>query len=138
MDNSALRKKLAAAKFVAPDQAFKIECMSLRPYTRFYVIFDKLDYSAFCAQEGKRLGEPLISDGYGKLNFTFYWTRSNEAEMAQNNNFIKYFDMTVGNKPLTITDKSGTSYINKTIFFTNNNPEIIFNQYTKPSNITIN
>ena len=138
MDLTTVKKNLSARKFDVPDQSFRIECTSLRPYTRYYVIFDKLDFTQFCAQDGKRLGETLISDGYGKLDFTFYWNRENEINILQNKQFNKLFDKNLGNKLITITDKSGTSFINKTIFFTNNTPDIMFTKYTKASNILLN
>lgn len=138
MDISNIRKNLTARKFDVPDQSFRIECASLLPYTRYYAIFDKLDYTQFCVQDGKRIAEPLISDGYGKLNFTFFWNRENEASILSNKQFAKIFDKTIGNKMLTITNKSGVSFINKTIFFTNNSPDIIFNRYITASNILLN
>lgn len=137
MDISNVKKVLTARRFSVPDQAFRFECNSLRPYTRYYVIFDKLDYTDFCVQDGKTLSEPLISDGYGKLNFTFYWNRSNEAAMLDNKQFNRYFDTNTGNKVVTISDKSGTSFINKTIFFTNNTPDIMFTKYTNASTIVL-
>ena len=138
MDISKIKKNLTSRKFDIPDQSFRIECTSLLPYTRYYLIFDKLDYTQFCTQDGKRIGEPLISDGYSKLNFTFYWNRENEASILSNKQFGKIFDKTMGNKLLTVTNKSGSSFINKTIFFTNNNPDMLFNRYTTTSNIVLN
>lgn len=138
MDLTAIKKNLSSKKFDVADQAFRIECSSLRPYTRYYVIFDKLDFTQFCTQDGKRLGEALITDGYGKLDFTFYWNRENEISVLANKQFSRLFDKNLGNKLITITDKSGTSYINKTIFFTNNSPDIMFTKYTKASNILLN
>jgi hypothetical protein len=101
------------------------------------VIFDKLDYTSFCVQDGKSLSDTLISDGYGKLNFTFYWGRSNESDILENKQFNRYFDTNSGNKLVTISDKSGTSFINKTIFFTNNTPDIMFTKYTNASTIVL-
>lgn len=135
MDISQVKKKLSASQFSVPDQSFRLECASLRPYTRYFVIFDKLDFTGFCVQDGKQLGETLISDGYGKLNFTFYWNRQNEAIIFGNKTFANIFRDIMGNKLLTITDKSGISFINKTIFFTNNTPDIMFTKYTQASNI---
>jgi hypothetical protein len=133
LDLNNVRKNLSARKFEVPDQSFRIECASLRPYTRYYVIFDKLDFTQFCTQDGKRLGEALISDGYGKLDFTFYWNRENEINILQNKQFSKLFDKNLGNKLITIT-----SFINKTIFFTNNTPDVMFTKYTQASNIVLN
>ena len=135
MDISSIKKNLSATKFIVHDQAFTFECNSLRPYTRYYVIFDKLDYTSFCMQDGKDMGEPLISDNYGKLNFTMYWNRSNENAILQNSQFSKIFDSPIGNKLVTISDKSGTSFINKTIFFTNNTPDVMFSKYSSGSSI---
>jgi len=137
LDISTVRRNLTTKRFDVPDQAFRFECASLRPYTRYYLIFDKLDYTDFCVQDGKGLSDPLISDGYGKLNFTFYWGRSNEAAMLDNKLFSRYFDSNVGNKVVTISDKSGTSFINKTIYFTNNSPDIMFSKYTNASTIVL-
>ena len=137
MDISGIRKNLTAKRFSVPDQSFRFECASLRPYTRYYVIFDKLDYTSFCVQDGKSLSDTLISDGYGKLNFTFYWGRSNESDILENKQFNRYFDTNSGNKLVTISDKSGTSFINKTIFFTNNTPDIMFTKYTNASTIVL-
>jgi hypothetical protein len=137
LDISSIKNNLSARRFDVPDQSFRFECASLRPYTRYFVVFEKLDYSNFCVQDGKRIGSQLITDGYGKLNFTFYWSRSNENAILQNKNFAKYFDTNAGNKLITITDKTGTSYINKTIFFTNNTPDIMITKYTNASNIVL-
>lgn len=137
MDIAKLKKKLSSVQFEVADQAFRFECTSLRPYTRFYVIMDKVDYTPLCVQDGKGLAEPLISDGYGKLNFTFYWNRSNEEAMHANPQFKKYFDMSSGNKILLITDKSATSFVYKTIFFNSNSPDLMFSIYTNASNITL-
>ena len=138
MDITNVKKRLSQAQFSVPDQSFQIQCASLRPFTRFFCVFDKIDYTAFCVQDGKKLGDPLISDGYGKLNFTFYWNRQNEEAILSNPNFARIFKPLSGNKILTITDKSGTSYVTKTIFFTNNTPDIMFTKYTQASNIVTN
>lgn len=138
MDTKSIKRKLTARNFKVRGQSFRFECFSLRPFTRYYVVFDKLDFTQFCEQEGKRIGEPLISDAYGKLKFKMFWNRENEREMMSNPNFDNFFDTTIGNKLITITDKSGTSFINKTIFFTNNNPEILFDRYKKSTNIVLN
>jgi hypothetical protein len=135
MDISLVKKSLTTKRFNVPDQAFRLECNSLKPYTRYFVIFDNLDYTSFCVQDGKRIGEPLLSDGYGNLNFTFHWNRENESKMQQNSQFGKLFDVSIGNKLLTIVNKSGTSHINKTIYFTNNNPDVMFTKYSDSSNI---
>lgn len=137
MDIANLKQSLNTMRFSIPSQAIRMECFSLKSYTRYYVIFDTLDYSSMCMQDGKAMGDALISDGYGKLNFTFYWNRSNEASMLENRMFNSLFDDNIGNKLMTITDKSGSSFINKTIFFTNNNPDIMFSKYTNASNITL-
>ena len=135
MDISSIKKNLSAAKFLVPDQSFRFECNSLRPYTRYYVIFDRLDYTSFCVQDGKNMGEALISDNYGKLNFTMFWNRENENIMMQNSQFDKLFDSPIGNKLITIQDKYGNSYINKTIFFMNNTPDIMFSKYSSSASI---
>ena len=137
MDISQVKKKLSTSTFSIPDQSFRIECSSLRPYTRYFVVFDKLDFTGFCVQDGKKIGNPLITDAYGKLNFTFYWNQQNENAILNNTQFSKIFSQTSGNKLLTITDKSGTSYINKTIFFVNKSPDIMFSKYTQASNIVL-
>jgi hypothetical protein len=135
MDISKIKKNLSATKFIVPDQAFRFECNSLRPYTRYYVTFDQLDYTSFCIQDGKKLGEPLISDNYGKLNFTMHWSSVSAAAIQQNSQFSKLFDSPVGNKLVNISDKTGTSFINKTIFFTNNTPDVMFTKYSSGSSI---
>jgi hypothetical protein len=135
LDISSIKKKLSTTKFSVPDQAFRLECASLRPYTRYFVLFDQLDFTNFCVQDGKRLGDVLISDAYGKLNFTFYWNKQNEDLILSNKNFATIFDRSVGNKLLTITDKSGTSFVNKMLFFNNNAPDMMFTRYTQASNI---
>jgi hypothetical protein len=137
LDISQVKKKLSTSTFSIPDQSFRIECSSLRPYTRYFVVFDKLDFTGFCVQDGKKIGNPLITDAYGKLNFTFYWNQQNENAILNNTQFSKIFSQTSGNKLLTITDKSGTSYINKTIFFVNKSPDIMFSKYTQASNIVL-
>ena len=138
MDITEVKKRLTQNKFNVPDQSFDIECSGLKPYTRFYVIFDKFDYSDFCVQKGKSIGETLVSDGYGKLNFRFYWTRENSNLINQNRNFSKIFDSSSGNKILTIKDASGSSFVTKTIRFTNNTPDIMFTRYTDAANIVQN
>lgn len=135
MDISNIKKNLSATKFLVPDQSFRFECNSLRPYTRYYVIFDQLDYTSFCMQDGKEMGETLISDNYGKLNFTMYWNRENEQLLLENSQLSKIFDSPIGNKLVTIQDKSGASFINTTIFFTNNTPDIMFSRYSSGSSI---
>lgn len=138
MDITNIQSSLSSTKFSIPDQAFEIECSSLRPYTRYYVIFDKLDYSQFCTPHGKNLGMPLISDGYGKLKFTFFWTRENQDLLAENQLFSKIFQNNSGNKILTITDKNGTSFARKTLYMTNNTPDIMFTRYINASTIVKN
>ena len=138
MDISDIRTKLSTSKFSVPDQSFDIECASLRPYTRYYVIFDNLNYSQFCSPNGKDIGAPLISDAYGKLKFTFFWTRENQSYIIDNHLFSGIFDNTSGNKILTVTDKNGSSFARKTIYFTNNSPDIMFSKYVDASNIVKN
>ena len=135
MDISNIKKNLSAAKFLVHDQAFRFECNSLRPYTRYYVIFDQLDYSGFCQQDGKNIGEALISDSGGKLKFTMFWNRQNENAVLNNTQFAKLFDSPIGNKVIVIQDKSGKSFVQKTIYFTNNNPNIMFSKYNDSSSI---
>lgn len=137
MDLTSVKKRLAVTEFEVADCAFDMRCKSLRPYTRFYVLFDKLDYTDFCMQYGKRIGEPLISDGYGNLNFTFFWNRENEKAVLDNPEFKKIFETTIGNKIIVVTDKSGTSVAMQTIPFINNSPDAIFNKLVQPSNIIV-
>lgn len=138
MDIKEIKKRLTQAKFTVPDQSFDIKCSGLKPYTRFYVVFDKFDYSDFCVQEGKNIGDPLISDGYGKLNLKFFWTRENSNLILENKNFSKLFDNSSGNKILTISDTSGSSSVTKTIRFTNNTPDVMFTRYLDAANMIQN
>lgn len=137
MNIDRVKQKLTTSKFTIPEQSFRVECASLRPFTRYFVIFDKQDFTQFCVQDGKRITEPLISDSYGKLNFTFHWTRMNESAIANNRTFSKLFDSDTGNKILVVRDRAGTSVVRKTFYFTNNTPDILFTRYTKSSNIVL-
>lgn len=135
MDITNVKKNLSVTKFIVHDQAFRFECNSLRPYTRYYVVFDQLDYSGFCQQDGKNIGEALISDSSGKLKFTMFWNRQNENAVLDNSQFSKLFDSPVGNKVVVIQDKTGKSFVQKTIYFTNSNPNIMFSKYSDSSSI---
>lgn len=135
MDNKRIEKRLENYKFVVKDQCFKFNCASLRPFTRYYVIFDQFDFTSFCKQKGKRIGEPLITDEYGKLDFEFFWNRENELSLEASTQLSKFFDSDIGNKIVTITDKAGISFINVTIAFTNKTPDMIFSKYLNASNL---
>jgi len=138
LDISNIKKRLALTKFSVPDQSFYMQFVSLIPYTRYYIIFDTLDYTQFCKQDGKSIGASLISDGYGKLNFTFYWSRQNQDVLLQNKTLGNIFNNSSGNKILTITNFSGTSVGSKTIQLINNTPDIMFTKYINASNIVKN
>lgn len=135
MDIRKIEKKLENYKFSVKDQVFNFKCASLRPFTRYYVIFDQVDYSAFCKQSGKRISEPLITDEQGKLDFDFYWSRQNELSLEASVQLSKFFDNDLGNKIVTITDKAGISFINVTIAFNNKTPDMMFSKYLNASNL---
>lgn len=138
MDSATLSKRLQNYNFIVRDQSFSFKCVSLRPFTRYYVIFDQYDYTAFCMQEGKRIGNPLISDASGCLNFTFFWNRGNESTLENNFELSKLFRSDIGNKLITISDKSGTSFIKVTLPFINKAPDIAFSKYLNASNLVLN
>ena len=135
MDIKRIEKRLEGYKFKVKDQSFKFKCASLRPFTRYYVLFDQNDYTSFCKQSGKRIGEPMITDSHGKLEFDFYWSRENELSLEASAQLSKFFDTDLGNKVITITDKAGITFINVTIAFTNKTPDMMFSKYLNASNL---
>lgn len=58
---------------VIPNQRFPISCAGLRPNTRHYFTFNGVDKSAACRQTGKALGEALITNSTGQIQFEFYF-----------------------------------------------------------------
>lgn len=61
-----------SAEFVVTPEPFVINAVGLKPNTKHLFLYDGIDYSTRCEQTGKTLGEDLITDSNGTLEFTFY------------------------------------------------------------------
>ena len=62
-----------------------IECMGLKPNTKYNFFLDGVDYSWAAKPWGKNLGEDLVSDNEGKLSFYFLYDFQYEGNYAFDN-----------------------------------------------------
>ena len=75
------------SKYLVSEQAFEVSISGLRPGTTHKAYLNGIDVTAFCKQQGRLLGEGLISTGNeineyygnrdsGTINFIFYYQSS--------------------------------------------------------------
>lgn len=83
---------------------------SLKPFTTYFFYFDGKKITNRVKQFGKKLGQPLISDGDGKLSVVFYISSDIESNSVQSVS-TKIKRLQAGNKEiiLTTTDTSELS-----------------------------
>jgi hypothetical protein len=130
----ALSSYLSNFTFTVPDQSFCIEAINLRPLTQHYFILDDLDFSNRCVAQGHNAGAPLITDQYGRINLTFYFSNQNEGALGLNSTLAKLFGTSsFGNKTWVLSNSDGTSQCQGTLQASFTDPPSI-NHLTLTSN----
>ena len=101
-------------------QRFNFVLNGAKPYTQYTVYSDGYNLSCRVKPFGRNLGESLISDQSGKLNFSLFYLDVPE-QTGIINNFPSVASKTTdvqSDKILYIVDPTGTSIITKVIPFT--------------------
>lgn len=110
-------------------QVFTYTLVGNKPYTQYTVYSDGYDLSCRVKPWGKNIGEPLISDASGKLNFMLFYLDMPE-KVGLVNNFPSINNKTTdvqSDKIIWIVDPSGTAIKQITIPFSGTNPNMAYN-----------
>ena len=114
---------LSNFSFNIPDQMFYISVKNLRPLTQHFMVMDDQDWSPKCKILGGNIGDSLITDSSGSIQFEFYWSNENIGALGLNSVLSNLFaGVTIGNKVWCLTDVTGTSQARKTLFTNFNKP----------------
>lgn len=87
------------------DSYFKF--VGLKPYTRHYFYYEVLNRSDRCKQFGKKLGDPLITDENGMLEFSFYNTTGIKTD-STGSDVYRSFALSTGIKEAVVTNINQT------------------------------
>jgi hypothetical protein len=63
--------------------AYRIEITGLKPSTVHNFTFEGLNRNVDCRQDGKSLGDPLVSGADGRLSFHFHFSAATESEYVR-------------------------------------------------------
>lgn len=91
--------------FLVRDQAFDITVNGLLPTTYHYMFFEGNKVAATSYKPlGGKLGDPLISDENGKLQFTFYYSSNVPEYTTELTEYYNFVNSVAGKKELVVAN----------------------------------
>ncbi|MDR3502871.1 MAG: hypothetical protein P4L79_09835 [Legionella sp.] len=110
---------MSDSKYSVNSQAFTFSIVGAKPYTQYNVYSDGFDLSCRVKPFGRNLGETLLSDQSGKLNFIlFYLDVPEKVGLVKNFQSIAAKTTDVqSDKIIYISDLTNTSVFTRTIPF---------------------
>jgi hypothetical protein len=107
-------------KYVVQDQAFRVTCRGMRPSTKHTFLYEGVDLTSRCQQDGKALGAGLTTDASGTVVFTFHWTAGVEEYVDRS---LGYLTTTLaGDKKFQLQTSDGLSRASRVVPFVSNKP----------------
>lgn len=105
--------------YSAGERDFRISCTGLRPKTihKFYV--EDVDMTASCKPYNGDVGDDLVTDEYGKLNFTYYHNAAIPSGTTYSDyiNYIKQITLAASIKKVEIKSLDNNSRCDLVIGF---------------------
>ena len=91
--------------FLVRDQSFEITVNGLLPLTYHYLYFEgKQVSSEHFKPVGGKLGDPLISDANGQLNFVYYYTSNLPQSTTELSEYYNFINSLAGKKQLVVAN----------------------------------
>lgn len=91
--------------FLVRDQSFDVTVNGLLPLTYHYLYFEgKLVPSAQFKPIGGKLGDALISDANGQLNFVYYYTSNLPTSTTELTEYYNFINSLAGKKQLVVAN----------------------------------
>lgn len=76
----------------------QFDASGLRPFTSVYAFFSGRDVNAYCQQDGKALGAPMVTDANGALKGNFYVPQNDTIKFNTGDNVFRLTDSPVNSK----------------------------------------
>jgi len=94
--------------FLVRDQSFQVSVSGLLPLTYHYLYFEgkKVEATGFKPSAGK-LGDPLITDENGQLNFTYYYSSNLPEYTTELTEYYNFISTIAGKKELVVANIVG-------------------------------
>jgi hypothetical protein len=96
--------------FLVRDQAFEIAVSGLLPLTYHYLFFEgNLASNTQYKPLGGKLGDPLISDRNGQLNYTFYYSSNVPEYTTELTEYYSFINLIAGKKEIVVANINTTT-----------------------------